>query len=109
MTLVDAGSHGSSHSRSQLLSALTNNPFHFWKFQIPSALTYNLRAESNANWHYETTSQPLLNGRSIDQPRGKVRGAKESYSSSSLYPLFANSNNNNENEIDNSAWAEAPT
>eukprot|EP00518_Triparma_eleuthera_P019012 CAMPEP_0197571130 /NCGR_PEP_ID=MMETSP1320-20131121/41796_1 /TAXON_ID=91990 /ORGANISM="Bolidomonas sp., Strain RCC2347" /LENGTH=570 /DNA_ID=CAMNT_0043133613 /DNA_START=1179 /DNA_END=2891 /DNA_ORIENTATION=- len=74
VTLVDAGSHGSSHSRTQLPSAVKNNPLHFWKFQIPSALTYNLRAESKANWHYETTPQPLLNGRSIDQPRGKCLG-----------------------------------
>ena len=57
VTLVDAGSHGSSHARTELLSAVKNNPLNFWKFQIPSALTYNLRSESTANWHYETTSQ----------------------------------------------------
>jgi choline dehydrogenase len=45
-----------------------------WKIRIPSALTYNLDESSAYNWHYMTTPQRGLNGRQIDQPRGKVVG-----------------------------------
>ncbi|GMI30427.1 hypothetical protein TeGR_g1068 [Tetraparma gracilis] len=47
---------------------------HGWKIEIPSALTYNLDPSSKANWHYETVPQKHMNGRVIDQPRGKVLG-----------------------------------
>jgi len=62
--LLDAGS-GDTH----VLSGI-----HGWKIAIPSALTYNLAPGAAANWHYETTPQKGMDGRVIDQPRGKVLG-----------------------------------
>ena len=45
-----------------------------WKVNMPAALTYNLGKNSCHNWHYCTTPQKGLNGRSIDAPRGKILG-----------------------------------
>ena len=64
-----------------------------WTIQMPSALTYNLqklnfldrlwrsadKEDTYAyNWGFETTPQPNVDGRVIDQPRGKVLGGSSS-------------------------------
>ena len=64
-----------------------------WTIQMPSALTFNLKklnlfdriwrnvnAEDSFgyNWGFQTTPQPNLNNRVIEQPRGKVLGGSSS-------------------------------
>eukprot|EP00040_Diaphanoeca_grandis_P034175 m.210675 g.210675 ORF g.210675 m.210675 type:complete len:602 (+) comp33087_c0_seq2:97-1902(+) len=45
----------------------------WWKIQMPAGLTYNL-ADDKYNWAYKTTPQKHMNGRRIEQPRGRVLG-----------------------------------
>ncbi|GMH86051.1 hypothetical protein TrST_g1997 [Triparma strigata] len=71
VVLVDAGGWGNQGVEK---TGIKTNPLHFWKFSMPSALTYNLDPSSKYNYHYHTTKQPTMNNRSIDQPRGKVIG-----------------------------------
>mmetsp|Transcript_12704 Transcript_12704/g.19678 ORF Transcript_12704/g.19678 Transcript_12704/m.19678 type:complete len:637 (+) Transcript_12704:262-2172(+) len=70
VNLIDAGSYGALGGP----KSLTTNWMDFWKFVMPSALTENLDSRSVYNWHYETVPQRHMNGRTIDQPRGKVLG-----------------------------------
>ncbi|GMH70640.1 hypothetical protein TrLO_g7063 [Triparma laevis f. longispina] len=72
VTVVDAGGWGNTGVDG--LKGVKTNPLHFWKFSMPSALTYNLAPSSTYNYHYMTTKQKNMNGRQIDQPRGKVIG-----------------------------------
>lgn len=48
-----------------------------WKISMPAALTYNL-ADDKYNWAYSTTPQKHLNGRCIEQPRGRALGGSSS-------------------------------
>lgn len=48
-----------------------------WTIQMPAALTYNL-ADTKYNWGYKTEPQKFLDGRCIEQPRGKVLGGSSS-------------------------------
>jgi len=64
-----------------------------WTIQMPAALTFNLKPlasherpfrnvsaedEFAYNWGFKTTPQPCMDGRVIEQPRGKVLGGSSS-------------------------------
>ena len=77
--LVEAGKSDTGHLDS-------------WTIQMPSALTYNLQELSNFdilwrthnddkfgyNWGFKTIPQANVNGRVVDQPRGKTLGGSSS-------------------------------
>lgn len=49
-----------------------------WMLQMPAGLRSVFKPTSRFNWWFETTPQPHLDGRRIQQPRGKVLGGSSS-------------------------------
>ena len=48
-----------------------------WRIQMPAAM-YHAFTGTRFSWAYETEPEPHLNGRRIDQPRGRVLGGSSS-------------------------------
>ncbi|CAD7961740.1 unnamed protein product [Amoebophrya sp. A25] len=48
-----------------------------WKIHMPSALAFNI-GDDKYNYDFDTLLQPNLDGRALDQPRGKVLGGSSS-------------------------------
>ena len=80
--IIGAGSAGcvlarrlSEGSDAQILVLEAGRPDHRLDFRLhmPAALTYPL-AGSTYNWRYHSGPEPHLDGRHIEQPRGKVLG-----------------------------------
>lgn len=49
-----------------------------WVLQMPAGLRSVFKPSSRFNWWFHTTPQPRLNGRCIQQPRGRVLGGSSS-------------------------------